>query len=92
MATYWKIAAHPAYTMFSKYKYLIGNLVFSHLGFWSGNFFLFAPFPDHCLFCSLFFIGICIEFGGFKHDSLTMMHIFIQNVERSTNKNKIEIL
>ena len=22
---------------------------FSHLGFWSGNFFLIAPFPDHCL-------------------------------------------
>ena len=24
-------------------------LVFSHYGFWSGNFFLIAPFPDHCL-------------------------------------------
>ena len=22
---------------------------FSHLGFWSGNFFLIAPFPDLCL-------------------------------------------
>ena len=22
---------------------------FSHLGFWSGNFFLIAPFPDHGL-------------------------------------------
>ena len=35
--------------MFSWYKYLIVNLVFSHLGFWSGNFFLIAPFPDLCL-------------------------------------------
>ena len=35
-------------TMFSSYKYLIINLVFSHLGFWSGNLFLIAPFPDLC--------------------------------------------
>ena len=35
--------------MFSWYKYLIVNLVFSHLGFWSGNLFLIAPFPDRCL-------------------------------------------
>ena len=28
---------------------------FSHLGFWTGDFFLIAPFPDHCLlspFCT----------------------------------------
>ena len=30
-------------------KYLIFNLVFSTLVFWSGNFFLIAPFPDLCL-------------------------------------------
>ena len=44
-----KIAAHSAYDMFSWYKYLIVNLVVSHLGFWSGNLFLIAPFPDLCL-------------------------------------------
>ena len=49
MATYWEMAAHSAYDMFSWYKYLIVNLVFSHLGFWSGNLFLIAPFPDLCL-------------------------------------------
>ena len=32
-----KIVAHLAYDMFS------------HLGFWSGNLFLIAPFPDLCL-------------------------------------------
>ena len=37
-----KIAAHSA-------KYLIVSLVFSHLGFWSGNLFLIAPFPVLCL-------------------------------------------
>ena len=31
------------------YKYLVVSLVFSHLGFWSGNLFLVAPFPDLCL-------------------------------------------
>ena len=44
-----KIAAHSAYDMFSWYKYLIVNLVFSHLGFWSENLFLIAPFLDLCL-------------------------------------------
>ena len=44
-----KIAAHSAYETFSWYKYLIVSLVFSHLGFWSGNLFLIAPFPDLCL-------------------------------------------
>ena len=44
-----KIAAHSAYEMFSWYKYLIVGLVFSRLGFWSGNLFLIAPFPDLCL-------------------------------------------
>ena len=37
-----KIAAHSAYDM-------IVGLVFSHLGFWSGNLFLIAPFSDLCL-------------------------------------------
>ena len=44
-----KIAAHSAYDMFSWYKYLIVSLVFPHLGFWSGNLFLIAPFPGLCL-------------------------------------------
>ena len=44
-----KIAAHSAYDMFSWCKYLTVNLVFSLLGFWSGNLFLIAPFPDLCL-------------------------------------------
>ena len=35
--------------MFSWYKYLNVDLVFSHLGFGSGNLFLIAPCPDLCL-------------------------------------------
>ena len=49
-----KIAAHSAYEMFSWYKYLIVSLVFSHLGFWSGNHFLIAPCPDLCLLVPFF--------------------------------------
>ena len=40
--------------MFSWYKYLIVSLVFSHPGFWSGNIFLNAPFPDLCLLVPYF--------------------------------------
>ena len=49
--------AHSAYDMFYKYKYLIVNLVFPtsffffffFFFFWRRNFFLIAPFPDHCI-------------------------------------------
>ena len=53
-----KIAAHSAYEMFSWYKCLIVGLVFSHLGFWSGNLFLIAPFPDLCLL-----VPFCIDYA-----------------------------
>ena len=46
---YLEIAAHSAYDICSMYKCLTVNLGFNHLGFWSGDFFLIAPFPDHCL-------------------------------------------
>ena len=49
MVTYWEIAAHSAYDKFSWCKYLIVYSVFSHLGFWSGNLFLIAPFHDRSL-------------------------------------------
>ena len=44
-----EVELHIRLTMFSSYKYLIINLVFSHLGFWSGNLFPIASFPDLCL-------------------------------------------
>ena len=42
--------------MFSMYSYLIVNLVFSRLGIWNLNFFLIAPFPDHCLLVPTFLL------------------------------------
>ena len=78
MATYWEIAAHSAYEMFSWYKYLIVGFVFSRLGFWSGNLFLIAPFPDPCLlvpFRSPFLRMLHMKFGfdwpsGFRGEDL----------------------
>ena len=49
MATYWENSCSFGLRYVSWYKYLIVSLVVSHLGFWSDNFFLIAPFPDLCL-------------------------------------------
>ena len=49
MATYWENSCSFGLRYVSWYKYLIVGLVFSRLGFWSGNLFLIAPFPDLCL-------------------------------------------
>ena len=49
MATYWENSCSFGLRYVSWYKCLIVSLVFSHLGFWCGNLFLFAPFPDLCL-------------------------------------------
>ena len=49
MATYWENSCSFGLRYVSWYKYLIVSLVFSHLGLWSGNLFLIAPFPDLCL-------------------------------------------
>ena len=49
MSTYWENSYSFGLRYVSWYKNLIVSLVFSHLGFWSGNLFLIAPFPDLCL-------------------------------------------
>ena len=41
--------------MFSHFEYLIVYLDFPHLVFGNWNFFLIAPFPDHCLLLPLIF-------------------------------------
>ena len=54
MATYWENSCSFGLRYVSWYKYLLVSLVFSHLGFWSGNLFLIALFPDLCLLVPLF--------------------------------------
>ena len=53
MATYWENSCSFGLRYVSWYKCLIVSLVFFHLGFWSGNLFLIAPFPDLCLLVPL---------------------------------------
>ena len=63
MATFWENSCSFGLRYVSWYKYLIVSLFFSHLGFWSGNLFLIAPFPDLCLLVPLtgryFFLIFC---------------------------------
>ena len=54
MATYWENSCSFGLRYVLWYKYLIVSLVLSHLGFWSGNLFLIAPFPDLCLLVPLY--------------------------------------
>ena len=56
MATYWENSCSFGLRYVSWYKYLIVSLVFSHLGFWSGNLFLIAPFPDLCLLVPFYIV------------------------------------
>ena len=48
MATYWENSCSFGLRYVFMYKNLIVSLVFSQLGFWSGNLFLIAPFHDLC--------------------------------------------
>ena len=65
MATYWENSCSFGLRYVSWYKFLIVSLVFSHLGFWSGNLFLIAPFPDLCLLVPFF-----------RHDALKKVFLF----------------
>ena len=66
MATYWENSCSFGLRYVSWYKYLIVSLVFSHLGFWSGNLFLIAPFPDLCLLVP--FSNLHLQNTQFYHD------------------------
>ena len=73
MATYWENSCSFGLRYVSWYKYLIVSLVFSHLGFWSGNLFLIAPFPDLCLLVPF---HVKFSFGwpsGFRGRTLKMV-------------------
>ena len=52
--------------MFYGIKYLIVTLVFSHLGFWSGNLFLIASFPDLCLLVPFYNMVAIVQNDTFK--------------------------
>ena len=75
MATYWENSCSFGLRYVSWYKYLIVSLVFSHLGFWSGNLFLIAPFPDLCLL-----VPFCLRF----HSMIFLANeLYFRNVPES---------
>ena len=76
MVAFGEIAAHSAYDVFSKYKCLILSLFFPPR-FWSGDFFLIAPFPDHCLLVPFYLIAISfISQSELTYDGM-LGHIFM---------------
>ena len=72
MATYWENSCSFGLRYVSWYKYLIVGLVFSHLGFWSGNLFLIAPFPDLCLLVPFF--------GVLEMDKINKNHLVYEGM------------
>ena len=77
--------------MFSWYKYLIVSLVFSHLGFWSGNLFLIAPFSDLCLLVPFSTIISCGGVADYKRRLfiLFVVQSIILDVLRCINLDKL---
>ena len=78
MATYWENSCSFGLRCVSWYKYLIVSLVFSHLGFWSGNLFLIAPFPDLCLLVPfLIQTKIVVTVIGYIMTCCVLIHLYI---------------
>ena len=77
MATYWENSCSFGLRYVSWYKYLIVGLVFSHLGFWSGNLFLIAPFPDLCLLVPFYMSKYSDKHFLFSKVSSTILVTFI---------------
>ena len=75
MATYLENSCSFGLRYVSWYKYLIVSLVFSHLGFWSGNLFLIAPFPDLCLLVPFSACGRARGFFSGTHLLIGSSHI-----------------
>ena len=82
MATYWENSCSFGLRYVSWYKYLIVSLVFSHLGFWSGNLFLIAPFPDLCLRVPFSFLQSSLKSmsKGFIPDKLKLSKPLPDNI------------
>ena len=82
MATYWENSCSFGLRYVSWYKYLIVNLFFSHLGFWSGNLYLIAPFPDLCLLVPFFSnVFIAVKNENFLVKKKLKFSYFAQNID-----------
>ena len=82
MATYWENSCSFGLRYVSWYKYLIVSLVFSRLGFWSGNLFLIAPFPDLCLLVPLYHSNMYLDLVPLTHQHCRLcIEFMIMHVE-----------
>ena len=87
MATYWENSCSFGLRYVSWYKYLIVSLVFSHLGFWSGNLFLIAPFPDLCLLVPFYY-----KFIEYMDTNSGIQELaYYSEMENSKNKSHAKI-
>ena len=77
MATYWENSCSFGLRYVSWYKYLIVSLVFSHLGFWSGNLFLIAPFPDLCLLVPFNMLHMIFIYGNVRGNKFYNMLVYL---------------
>ena len=82
MAAYWENSSSFGLRYVSWYKCLIVSLVFSHLGFWSGNLFLIAPFPDLCLLVPFSEASLVITTLQILVIILLFLHFQISNKHR----------
>ena len=80
MATYWENSCSFGLRYVSWYKYLIVSLVFSHLGFWSGNLFLIAPFPDLCLLVPFNKCNFAIFLNHYENFPIQYTETFLESV------------
>ena len=94
MAAYWENSCSFGLRYVSWYKYLIVSLVFSHLGFWSGNLFLIAPFPGLCLlvfFFFFFFNGMTITtMGRYRFYSDLPVTILLNKITHCAHQLKLQ--
>ena len=78
MAAYWEIAAHLAYNMFSKYKYLIVNLVFPTSVFEVGIL---------CLFLVIAYLNLFIL--NMFHTNVSIFLLILTSSEQHLNNYNI---
>ena len=83
MATYWENSCSFGLRFVSWYMYLIVSLVFSHLGFWSGNLFLIAPFPDLCLLVPFLYVPkIEMQQFGSKEGVVAAVNEYLEDQQK----------
>ena len=94
MATYWENSCSFGLRYVSWYKCLIVSLVFSHLGFWSANLFLIAPFPDLCLLVPLYLFKSSArinEKGDGPYRGFGYSRLFSDRVKVSTKISSLKL-